>query len=67
MQIIRAPEIIRRYDIVDSSDVHAAMAAVEQMNGPTNTRPKNSENGSSLGRVALRKYRKSLKARSSVG
>jgi len=63
----KTANVFRRYDIVDSSDVHAAMAAVEQMNGPTKTRSKGSENGSSLGRVAPRKPRKSLKARSSVG
>jgi integrase len=63
----KTANVFRRYDIVDSSDVHAAMAAVEQMNGPTNIRSKNLENGSSVGRVAPRKSRKSMKARSSVG
>ena len=63
----KTANVFRRYDIVDSSDVHAAMAAVEQMNRQTNTRSKNPENGSSLGRVTPRKSRKSLKARSSVG
>jgi hypothetical protein len=57
----------RRYDIVDSLDVHAAMAAMEHMNRQTNTRSGNPENVSSLGRVAPRKTPKSLKARSSVG
>jgi integrase len=62
----KTANVFRRYDIVDWSDSHAAMAAVEHMNR-TNTRSKNSENGSSLGRVMPRKARKSLKARSSVG
>ena len=63
----KTANVFRRYDIVDSSDVHAAMAAVEQMNRPVNNPAKNSENGSSLGRVSPPKSRKSLKARSSVG
>jgi hypothetical protein len=63
----KTANVFRRYDIVDSSDVRAAMAATEQMNGPTKTRPKNPENGLGLGSVASRKSRKSLKARSSVG
>jgi len=63
----KTANVFRRYDIVDSSDVHAAMAAVEQMNSSTKSGPKNSANGSSLGRVRPRKHRKSLKARSSVG
>jgi hypothetical protein len=41
----KTANVFRRYDIVDSSDVHAAMAAVDQMNRQIKPGPKNPENG----------------------
>ena len=44
----KTANVFRRYDIVDTSRVSAARAAVEQINCPTNTRAKSPEKGSSL-------------------